>query len=80
KGTPDGAVTLYPTTAPQGSPASRVGEAPGLASAAMTGAQLVDYFMRQSYRASQAMGRLIVIDVDIQPGSAQVAAEAVSAA
>ncbi len=78
--TPDGAITLYTTTAPQGSPASRVGEAPGLASAAMTGAQLVDYFMRQSYRASQAMGRLIVIDVDIQPGSEQVAADTVSAA
>jgi negative regulator of replication initiation len=42
--------------------------------------KLVDYFMRQSYRASQAMGRLIVIDVDIQPGSEQVAADTVSAA
>ena len=59
---------------------SRVGDAQGLASATLTGAQLVDSFMRQSYRASQAMGRLIVIDVDIQPGSEQVAAETVSAA
>ncbi len=78
--TPDGGVTLYTTAAPQGSPASRVGDAQSLARAGMTGAQLVDYFMRQSYRASQAMGRLIVIDVDIQPGSEQIAADAVSAA
>jgi len=80
KVTPNGAVTLYTTAAPQGSPASRAGDAQGLANAAMTGAQLVDYFMRQSYRASHAMGRLIVIDVDIQPGSEQVAADTVSAA
>lgn len=78
--TPDGGMTLYTTTAPQGSPVSRVGEAQGLARATLTGAQLVDYFMRQSYRASQALGRLIVIDVDIQPGSEQIAAEAVSSA
>lgn len=78
--TPDGGITLYTTAAPQGSPVSRVGEAQGLARATLTGAQLVDYFMRQSYRASQALGRLIVIDVDIQPGSEQVAADAVSAA
>lgn len=78
--TPDGGMTLYTTTAPQGSPVSRVGDAQGLARATLTGAQLVDYFMRQSYRASQALGRLIVIDVDIQPGSEQVAADAVSAA
>ncbi|PZT99222.1 MAG: DUF4908 domain-containing protein [Brevundimonas sp.] len=78
--TPNGGVTLYTTATPQGSPASRVGEAQGLAGATLTGAQLVDYFMRQSYRASQAMGRLIVIDVDIQPGSEQVAADTVSAA
>ena len=78
--TPNGGVTLYTTATPQGSPASRVGEAQGLAGATLTGAQLVDYFRRQSYRASQAMGRLIVIDVDIQPGSEQVAADTVSAA
>ena len=58
KVTPDGGVTLYTTATPQGSPVSRVGDAQGLASATLTGAQLVDYFMRQSYRASQAMGRM----------------------
>jgi hypothetical protein len=78
--TPDGGMTLYTTSAPQGSPVSRAGDAQGLARATLNGAQLVDYFMRQSYRASQALGRLIVIDVDIQPGSEQLAADAVSAA
>ena len=78
--TPDGGMTLYTTTAPQGSPVSRVGDANSLTRAALAGTQLVDYFMRQSYRASQAMGRLVLIDVDIQPGSEAVAADAVSAA
>lgn len=78
--TPDGGMTLYTTTAPQGAPVSRAGDAPGLARATLNGAQLVEYFMRQSYRASQAAGRLIVIDVDIQPGSEALAADAVSSA
>lgn len=76
--TPDGGMTLFTTTAPQGSPVSRAGDADALTRAALTGTQLVQYFMRQSFRASQALGRLMVIDVDIQPGSETVAADAVS--
>ncbi|OGN46905.1 MAG: DUF4908 domain-containing protein, partial [Caulobacterales bacterium GWE1_67_11] len=66
--TADGGMTLYTTTAPQGSPVSPSGEAAPLLAPALTAVQLWNYIIRQSDRASRALGRLVVVDVDIQPG------------
>ncbi|KDP93195.1 hypothetical protein ER13_03120 [Brevundimonas sp. EAKA] len=78
--TADGGMTLYTTTAPQGSPVSPSGEAAPLLAPALTAVQLWNYIIRQSDRASRALGRLVVVDVDIQPGSEAVAADALSTA
>ena len=76
--TPDGGMTLYTTTAPQGSPVSAVGEAQQLLAPTLNAVQLWNFIVRQSDRASRALGRLVVVDVDIQPGSEAVAADALS--
>lgn len=76
--TPDGGMTLYTTTAPQGSPVSPVGDAQQLLAPTLTAVQLWNFIVRQSDRASRALGRLVVVDVDIQPGSEAVAADALS--
>ena len=73
-------MTLYTTAAPQGSPVSRNGEAAPLLAPGLTAVQLWNYIVRQSDRASRALGRLVVVDVDIQPGSEAVAADALSTA
>ena len=78
--TADGGLTLYTTTAPQGSPVSQAGEAAPLASPGLTPMQMWNYIVRQSDRASRTLGRLVVVDVDIQPGSEAVAADALSTA
>ncbi len=78
--TPDGGMTLYTTTAPQGSPVSRTAEAAPLQAPVLTAMQLWNYIVRQSDRASRTLGRLVVVDVDIQPGSEAVAADALSTA
>ena len=78
--TPDGGMTLYTTSAPQGSPVSRAGDAASLLAPSMTAVQMWNYIVRQSGRASSALGRLIQVDVDIQPGSEAVAADALSTA
>lgn len=78
--TPDGGMTLYTTTTPQGAPVSLAGEGQSLVPPALTGVQLWNYIVRQSDRASRALGRLVVVDVDIQPGSEAVAADALSTA
>lgn len=78
--TPDGGITLYTTTAPRGAPVSMSGEAPSLAAPALNAVQLWNFIVRQSDRASRALGRLVVVDVDIRPGSEAVAADALSTA
>jgi len=76
--TPDGGMTLYTTAAPQGSPVSPVGDAQQLLAPTLTAVQLWNFIVRQSDRASRALGRLVVVDVDIQPGSEAAAADALS--
>lgn len=76
--TPDGGMTLFTTMAPQGTPVSAAGSAPSLLPPTLTAIQLWDFIVRQSERATQAVGHLVVVDVDIQPGSEAVAADALS--
>lgn len=76
--TPDGGMTLFTTRAPQGTPVSAAGSAPSLLPPTLTAIQLWNFIVRQSERASQALGQLVVVDVEIQPGSEAVAADALS--
>lgn len=76
--TPDGGMTLFTTRAPQGTPVSAAGPAPSLLPPTLTAIQLWNFIVRQSERASQALGQLVVVDVEIQPGSEAVAADALS--
>lgn len=76
--TPDGGMTLFTTRAPQGTPVSAAGAAPSLLPPTLTAIQLWNFIVRQSERASQALGQLVVVDVEIQPGSEAVAADALS--
>lgn len=78
--TPNGGITLYTTSAPQGSPVSMAGPAPELLAPTLTAFQLMDFILRQSDRATQAVGELVVVDMDIQPGSESVATDALSTA
>lgn len=78
--TPDGGMTLYTTTTPRGAPVSLSGSADGLTPPTLSPVQLWNYIVRQSDRASRALGRLVVVDVDIQPGSEAIAADALSTA
>lgn len=78
--TPDGGMTLYTTATPRGAPVSLAGAAETLAPPTLGPVQLWNYIVRQSGRASQALGRLVVVDVDIRPGSEVVAADALSTA
>ena len=76
--TPDGGMTLFTTRAPQGTPVSAAGPAPSLLPPTLTAIQLWNFIVRQSQRASDALGHLVVVDVEIQPGSEAVAADALS--
>lgn len=76
--TPDGGMTLFTTRAPQGSPVTPAGSAPALLPPTVTAIQLWNFIVRQSERASDALGQLVVVDVEIQPGSEAVAADALS--
>lgn len=76
--TPDGGMTLFSTSAPQGSPVAPAGPAPALLPPTLTAIQLWNFIVRQSERATQALGQLVVVDVEIQPGSEAVAADALS--
>ena len=78
--TPDGGMTLYTTAAPQGSPVSAAGPAPELLAPTLTAFQLMDFILRQSDRATRAVGRIVVVDMDIEPGSEPVATDALSTA
>lgn len=78
--TPDGGMTVFTTRAPQGTPVAAAGSAPSLLPPTLTAVQLWNFIVRQSDRASRALGRLVVVDVDIEPGSEAVAADALSTA
>jgi len=78
--TPDGGMTLYTTTTPQGAPVSLAGPAPELLAPTLTAFQLMDFILRQSDRATRAVGRIVVVDMDIEPGSESVATDALSTA
>lgn len=62
--TPDGGMTAFSVRAPGGSPASLEGPAPSLAPPSLGPVQLYQLMMRRSAMLSQAMGRLIEINID----------------
>lgn len=78
--TPDGGMTVFTTRAPQGAPVSIAGPAEALLPPTLTAIQLWNFMVRQSERASQALNHLVVVDVEIQPGSEAVAADALTTA
>lgn len=62
--TPDGGVTLYSVRAPNGSPASRVGAAAALERPLLGPIQLANLMYQRSSVISQALGRLVVVQLD----------------
>jgi hypothetical protein len=78
--TPDGNMTLYTASAPQGVPVSAQGSAARLLPPTLTAVQLANFIIHQSGRASSAVGRLVIIDVEIGEGGEAVAADAVATA
>ncbi len=61
--TPDGGMTVYTTASPQGSPVSEAGEAERLRTPVLGPIQLFNLMARRSSLVSQAMGRLIQIEL-----------------
>lgn len=61
--TPDGGLTLYTTRTPNGSPASRVGQAPALELPTLGPIRLFTLMNQRGSLVSQALGRLIVINL-----------------
>lgn len=61
--TPDGGLTLYTTRTPNGSPASRVGSAPALELPTLGPIRLFTLMNQRGSLVSQALGRLIVINL-----------------
>lgn len=61
--TPDGGLTLYTTRAPNGSPASRIGVAPPLELPTLGPIRLFTLMNQRGSLVSQALGRLIVINL-----------------
>lgn len=62
--TADGGITLYTTRTPQGSPVSRSGTAQPLQTPNLGPVQLFNLMARRSNLVSEAVGRLIIIDLD----------------
>ncbi|WGM29953.1 hypothetical protein KKHFBJBL_00167 [Brevundimonas sp. NIBR11] len=62
--TPDGGLTLYTTRAPNGSPATRIGPAPALELPTLGPIRLFTLMNQRGSLVSQAVGRLIVINLD----------------
>lgn len=62
--TADGGITLYTTRTPQGSPVSRSGAAQPLRTPNLGPVQLFNLMARRSNLVSEAVGRLITIDLD----------------
>jgi len=61
--TPDGGLTLYTARSPNGSPASRVGSAPALELPTLGPIRLFTLMNQRGSLVSQALGRLIVINL-----------------
>lgn len=61
--TPDGGLTLYTTRSPNGSPASRVGPGPALELPTLGPIRLFTLMNQRGSLVSQALGRLIVINL-----------------
>ncbi len=78
--TPDGNMTLYTAAAPQGVPVSAQGSAARLLPPTLSAVQLANFIIHQSGRASSAVGRLVIVDMEIGEGSEAVAADALSTA
>ena len=78
--TPDGNMTLYTTASPQGAPVSLDGSASRLLPPTLSAVQLANFIIHQSGRATQAVGRLVLVDMEIGEGSEAVAADALSTA
>jgi hypothetical protein len=78
--TPNGAMTLYTPSAPQGVPVSAQGSAARLLPPTLTAVQLANFIIHQSGRATNAVGRLVIVDMEIGQGSEAVAADALSTA
>jgi len=78
--TPDGGMTVFTARSPGGAPVSRAGEAAPLQPPRITPVQMMNFIVAQSGRASRALGRLVVVDVLIEPGSEAVAADALTTA
>ncbi|WP_125256117.1 DUF4908 domain-containing protein [Brevundimonas fluminis] len=78
--TPDGAMTLYTAAAPQGVPVSSEGSAARLLPPTLTAVQMANFIIHQSGRATNAVGRLVIVDMEIGRGSEAVAADALSTA
>ena len=76
--TPSGAMTLYTPSAPQGVPVSAEGSAARLLPPTLTAMQLTNFIVHQSGRAGRAVGRLVVVDMEIGEGSEAIAADALS--
>jgi len=62
--TPDGGMTVFTTTTPQGSPVSLAGEADRLQTPILGPFQMFNLMARRSSLVSAAMGRLIQIDLN----------------
>jgi len=74
--TPSGAMTVFTARAPGGSPASLSGAATALTQPNLGPAQLFQLITRRSYLLSQAVGRLIEINVDTNPRAEGLTVEA----
>lgn len=74
--TPGGGMTVYTPRAPGGSPASLSGPAPSLTPPSLGPAQMFDLMTRRSAMLSQALGRLIEINVDTDKAAEGLTVEA----
>ena len=77
--TPDGGITLYTRREPNGSPVSRVGGGESLAAPVLGPVQLFNLMNRRSGMVSQALGRLVQINLpDVQSEALSVEALVIS--
>jgi len=74
--TPNGGMTVYTARAPGGSPASFSGPGESLAPPRLGPAQMMNLMLRRSAMTSQAVGRMVEINVDTGVESEALAVEA----
>lgn len=74
--TPSGGMTVFTPRAPGGSPASLAGAGAALAQPNLGPAQLFQLITRRSFLLSQAIGRLIEVNVDTSPQAEGLTVEA----